>query len=322
MELNAIGFRSPWAFFWYCLWSVAPLAYVYISLMLLRDLCEYFPSTIQQPLQQYVPWLSSLARLMKSYYGFRLVDVWCVIEALFFIFCKLKVRYLQSRDPLESSLSAAPMLDAEERKALWDHMMEVDSDLTWVTGWFLDQPPIESMSRYDILDFVCWAMFDGRNQEHLTTQELQDLEGFVEELEYRISLTMYGVKEGEETDEVMASLELVEEEKDEESTTEPAGQEGQDGLTIRSGGNDDDGDNDDTLPRRNRTSSSNLSTTCQPNRNDSYQNFVIEEDGYNTPRKDGKQRYSSEEDSTLGSGSDSWSLASSRKPRPKKCTSL
>ncbi|KAL3921024.1 MAG: hypothetical protein SGILL_002971 [Bacillariaceae sp.] len=129
---------------------------------------------------------------MKSYYGFRLVDVWCIIEALFFIACKLKMRYLQSRDPLEASLSAAPMLDSEERRILWDHMMEADSDFSWVTEWFLDHPPIESISRYDIFDFICWAMFDGRNQEHLTSQELQDLEAFVEDLEYHISLQLYG----------------------------------------------------------------------------------------------------------------------------------
>lgn len=198
MEPNHLGFRSPWAFFWYFFFLIAPLAYIYIALMLLRDLCEYFPETIQQPLEVYVPFLARLTRVMKSYYGCRLVDIWCIIEAVFFVLCKLKFRYLQAKDTLEASLSAAPMLDPEERKALWERMMAVESEPSWLEEWFLDKPSIDSISLYDMVDFICWALFDGRNQEHLTTDELNDLEGFVEDLEYRISLQLYGAMEEEE----------------------------------------------------------------------------------------------------------------------------
>jgi hypothetical protein len=321
MELNAIGFNSPWAFLWYCLFLVAPLAYIYIGLMLLRDLCENFPLSVQQPLQHYVPWLATIARLMKSYYGFRLVDVWCVIEALFYVACKLKIRYLQSRDPLEASLSAAPMLDSEERKSLWDHMMEVDSDLTWVTGWFLDHPDsIEAISRYDIFDFVCWAMFDGRNQEHLTTQELQDLESFIEDMEYRISLMLYGVIDDDERDGSVGPLVIVQEEDEEEEAIETE-EDAKAGDPKEYHGDDIDNDDDSTLPRRGRTSSSNLSTMCQPARNDSDQNLYSDEFRMSTPSRSARRSdIVPEDDNTLGSGSDNWSsVASSRKPRPKKC---
>jgi hypothetical protein len=37
-------------------------------------------------------------------------------------------------------------------------------------------------------------MFETRHQEHLTTAELRQLESFVEDLEYRISLQLYGEK--------------------------------------------------------------------------------------------------------------------------------
>jgi hypothetical protein len=170
---------------------VAPLAYIYILLMLLRDLCLYFPETVYQPLQIYAPFLARLADHMTN--ASRIVDIWCVIEALFFIACKLKMQYLQSKDPLEASLSAAPMLDSDDRKLLWDRMMDVEQDdpTTFITGWFFDQP-IQQISRYDVCDFICWSMFDGRNQEHLTTQELHELECFVEELEYRVSLKLHG----------------------------------------------------------------------------------------------------------------------------------
>jgi len=192
MEPNHIGFHSPWAFLWYVVFLVAPLAYIYIALMLLRDLCEYFPETVQQPLEKYLPFLAMVTKMMKSYYGCRMVDVWCIIEAVFFIYCKLKIGYLQSKDPLEACLSAAPMQDPEERRALWEHIMEAESEPSWIQEWFLDRPSIETISLYDIYDFICWALFDGRNQEHLTTHELSDLEGFVEDLEYRLSLQLYG----------------------------------------------------------------------------------------------------------------------------------
>jgi len=210
MEPNHLGFHSPWAFLWYFFFLIAPLAYIYITLMLLRDLCEYFPETIQEPLDLHLPFLGRLTTMMKSYYGCRLVDIWCIIEAVFFIYCKIKIRYLQSKDPLEACLSAAPMLDPGERKALWDHMMAVESDLSWLSGWFLDKPSIDSISLYDINDFFCWAMFDGRNQEHLTTDELNDLEGFIEETEYRISIQMYGVIDEEESGNKMPCAESKE----------------------------------------------------------------------------------------------------------------
>lgn len=193
MESDAIGYWSPWTILWFGLFSVAPLAYFYIVLMLLRDLCVAFPGSIYEPLQLYVPYVASLADRMKG--SSRLVDFWCVIEALFFICFQLKFRYLNSKDPLEASLSAAPMYDPEERKLLWDRIMDAEKeDLGYfISGWFFDEP-IENISRYDVCDFFCWCMFDGRNQEHLTTLELHELESFVEDIEYRISIQLYGAQ--------------------------------------------------------------------------------------------------------------------------------
>jgi hypothetical protein len=193
MESDAIGYWSPWTILWFGLFSVAPLAYFYIVLMLLRDLCVSFPGSIYEPLQLYVPFLARLADRMKG--SSRLVDFWCVIEALFFICFQLKFRYLQSKDTLEASLSAAPMYDPEDRKVLWDRIMDAEKeDLgSFISGWFFDEP-IGNISRYDVCDFFCWCMFDGRNQEHLTLLELHELESFVEEIEYRISIQLHGAQ--------------------------------------------------------------------------------------------------------------------------------
>ena len=170
---------------------------MYILLMLLRDLCIYFPDSVYKPLEEYVPFLARLADRMNN--SSKLMDIWCIIEALFFIGMQLKMQYLQSKDPLEASLSAAPMLDPVDRKILWDRMIDIEKDdpIAWISGWFFDQP-IENISRYDVCDFICWSMFDGRNQEHLTLEELKELEGFVEDLEYFISLRLYSVHEKDE----------------------------------------------------------------------------------------------------------------------------
>ena len=165
--------------------------------MILRDLCIYFPDSLYHPLQHYVPFLARLADRMST--SSKVTEVWCVIEALFFIGVKLKIHYLQTRDPLEASLSAAPMMDPKDRKLLWDRMMEIEKDDpgSFLEGWFFDQP-IKNISRYDVCDFLCWSMFDGRNQEHLTLEELTDLEDFVEDLEYYISLKRFGPKQDED----------------------------------------------------------------------------------------------------------------------------
>jgi hypothetical protein len=299
MEPNYIGFRSPFAFIWYCFFLVAPLAYVYIVLMLLRDLCEYSPETIQQPLQQYLPILAKLITAMKSYNGYRLFDVWCVIEALFFIASKLKIRYLQSKDPLEASLSAAPMLDPDERRALWEHIVSAEPDPGWVSEWFLDHPSIDSISIYDILDFLCWAMFDGRNQEHLTTQELNDLEGFVEDLEYRISIHLYG--------------NAVEEEKEET------------GSMVSDGGEKDNTTRDyDVTTNRNRTSSDDATAPAGTDSNNNYDSYSIDKMRYESPLRSKFRRSSNEGGRTPNSIStrrseSSFSILSIERPRPEKC---
>lgn len=302
MEMDAVGFRSPWAFLSYFLFFVAPLAYIYIGLMLLRDLCEYFPETVQRPLHHYVPFLANLATLLKSYYGFRLVDVWCVIEALFYIACKLKIRYLQAKDPLEASLSAAPMLDSEERKVLWDHMMEFDSDLGWISEWFLDRPHIETISRYDIFDFICWAMFDGRNQEHLTTQELQDLESFVEDLEYRISMYLYG-------EETASSSNLILEEDSDRG-----------GDDSNRGTCEDDDMDPMVVQQRDRLNSDMAVTALSNNNLASIAERDEESQEFTTPVRIARQ-VSNDESSAAESGSGGdWTSLSTRRPRPKKGT--
>lgn len=139
------------------------------------------------------------------------VEIWVVIEALFYIIQILHIRYLQYKDPLEASLSAAPIATLDERRKLMDQMLDQmasmrhinpggcnDGDaISFIRGWFFDEE-LENITRYDVLDICTWSMFEGRNQEHLTEEEVGQLNWFVGKLECVIAVSLYGEKEEEE----------------------------------------------------------------------------------------------------------------------------
>jgi hypothetical protein len=104
------------------------------------------------------------------------------------------------------------MLTLEERRVLWKRMTDAEADdpVQFISGWFFDQP-LDGISKYDVRDFIAWSMFEGRNLEHLTLEELEQLDYFVDEIEWRISLQMYGAVKGEYEEE------LVDVEKEHES---------------------------------------------------------------------------------------------------------
>jgi len=141
----------------------------------------------------YLPHVAWIVECMHK--SSRVVEIWAIIEAVFYICLQLQVQYLQYQDPLEASLSAAPMFDQHERQTLWNYVMEVvqEDPISFLTGWFFDEK-IENISKYDYRDFVTWSMFEGRNQEHLTQEEISQLNSFVDEMEWRISIYLYGIK--------------------------------------------------------------------------------------------------------------------------------
>jgi hypothetical protein len=190
-EEKFVGIYSPVAVFWGIIFLTVPAAYLYIAMVLLRELCRTFPQTVFLPIQLYVSWLAHAVTAMNQVS--RWVEIWCSLEAIFYIGLKLHIKWLQTRDPLEASLSAAPMMELSDRLVLWDRMMECEATdpVAFLRGWFFDQR-LEKISKYDVRDFIAWSMFEGRHQEHLTVAELQQLEIFVEELEHRFSLFLYG----------------------------------------------------------------------------------------------------------------------------------
>jgi hypothetical protein len=195
-EPNHVGIYSPWAFVWGAVAATVPVAYLYILLILLRELSLYWPE-FAAFLHHYLPPLATLITLMHKSSTF--VEVWCLLEAVFYVTLKIYMLYLDTRDPLEASLRSAPFMKPHERQLLWQRMMQVEKEdpASLISGWFFDQD-IHKISRYDVREFVTWSMFEGRNQEHLTRDELQQLEEFVQSLEYSISLHWYGVQETEE----------------------------------------------------------------------------------------------------------------------------
>ena len=189
-----VGYLSPWAFLSTFMFLCVPLSYIYIVFILLREVCLTFPESVYGRLQHYIPLLARFIAAMQQ--SSRIVEVWCVIEAVFFLGFKLYIWWLQGRDTLECALSSAPLMEIQDRQRLWERMWNSDSlDLiSFVSGWFFDEP-IERISRYDMLDMISWSMFEGRHQEHLTTAEHCQLEAFLEEVEHRISLLLDGTSD-------------------------------------------------------------------------------------------------------------------------------
>lgn len=63
-----------------------------------------------------------MARTMRS--SSLAVEVWAVIEGVFYVILFLHRKWLNSLDTLELSLRSAPMLETGERAELWELMME------------------------------------------------------------------------------------------------------------------------------------------------------------------------------------------------------
>lgn len=47
-------------------------------------------------------------------------------------------------------------------------------------------------SKYDLRDWVVWAMFEGRHQEHLSTTEVHQAESFLEGITLKVSVELHG----------------------------------------------------------------------------------------------------------------------------------
>lgn len=202
MEKNAIGLLSPAGMFFAGVKLTVPLAYVYIVLILWRELCLSFPKTMLEShfMTNYFSVGVWTAQTMTS--SSLAVEVWAVIEGIFYVVLFLHRKWLNSLDTLELSLRSAPMLELRERAELWELMMDSeDKDCSkFITGWFFGEK-LEKLTRYDVMDFLTWSLFDGRNMEHLTHEEMIQLRGFVTDLEHNIALELHGVEE-EDTDDL------------------------------------------------------------------------------------------------------------------------
>ena len=211
-----IGIYSPWAVLYGILFVLTPLSYLYIAMVIVRELFGMHLIKFS-----YLPWLqqwtlaSAISRwdvegalegtFMKMtpqrQWLWLWIEVWCYLEAIFYILLRIRISWLQRQDPLEANFSAAPLLELSERGDLWRRIMECEDGHTGahISGWFFDEN-IENISAYDVRDFLAWSMFEGRHQEHLTTAELEQMEDFVDELQQRIGLELYGVAEYSDSD--------------------------------------------------------------------------------------------------------------------------
>lgn len=187
-----MGLYTPAGLFFLAMRLLVPLAYVYIALITLREMSDSSP-IFHSFIRNYIPKLSSVIDKMHKSSIF--VEIWVFVEAIFYIIQKLHIRYLQYKDPLEASLSAAPILTIEAREEMMGGiLMQIHSDdpVSFLRGWFFDEK-LENITRYDVHDFLAWCMFEGRNQEHLTRAEARQLHNFVNDFEWVLSIHLHGV---------------------------------------------------------------------------------------------------------------------------------
>ena len=191
VEKSERGILTPAGIFFFLIKLTAPIAYIYIVVILIRELCLQFPNSFQYYLNYYLPTLFQIVSKMTNISKF--VEIWAVIEGLFYICLRLHLQWLQYKCPLELSLKAHyPLMDRQERQDLFDKILDAESEdpISYLTGWFFDCD-LDKISRYDVLDFTAWAMFEGRNQEHLTEEEFTQLGQFVDLTEACISRQFY-----------------------------------------------------------------------------------------------------------------------------------
>ena len=172
---------TPLGILFFVVNAVVPVCYSYIALYALRSLLSKLGLLSSLPLDGYIRTvLSSLDGLPWH------VNAWAAVEAAFYVFQKCKISYFQGMDPLVMSLNAAPMMTGGERDKLFGRIMDSEGcdPVEFIRGWFFDAE-LGDVQRYDVLDFLCWSLFDGRNQEHLTVVEAASLAEYFERLEVR-----------------------------------------------------------------------------------------------------------------------------------------
>ena len=193
-----VGGNSWWSILWGSFQLVIPISYLCVFVFIVgavatRDhhVWQHFLRPTLVPLEECLSFGFRLTGFVSL--AWRTIECWCLLEVVFHLLIQIKLQWLQSLDPLEASLRAARWLNLNERALLWNRMMDSDAQdpISFVTGWFF-HCSLECISRYDICDFLTWFMFETRHQEHLTNEELQQLEQFVQHLEHRIGLQLYG----------------------------------------------------------------------------------------------------------------------------------
>mmetsp|Transcript_23401 Transcript_23401/g.33581 ORF Transcript_23401/g.33581 Transcript_23401/m.33581 type:complete len:233 (+) Transcript_23401:311-1009(+) len=161
------GMYTPAGLFYFTIKLTVPLAYLYIATFVIRDIA-YKTNTFD--IISSVPILRRF--LLNIEHLPLLVHIWAIIEAIFYVCLRLHIRWLQVKCPLEACLASAPMYELHERRELVERILDAVSHdpVSFIEGWFFDAP-ITSISRYDMLDFLSWCLFEGRSQEHLIEPE-------------------------------------------------------------------------------------------------------------------------------------------------------
>jgi len=182
------SFYSPLAILFMGVMFVSPLAYTYTGLWFLRRLAIATNT---------LTYLTNFSPILANFFHYlslvpSSVNLYSFLECVFYLFLTIKFRIFSNKDPLEMSLAASPMLTRAARWTLFNNILDAEKDdpIPFIRGWFFDAN-IADISRYDVLDYLCWALYEGRNQEHLTVDEAGDLTQMLAKLEDCISTQQF-----------------------------------------------------------------------------------------------------------------------------------
>jgi len=163
-----------------------PISYIYAFTVLLNTLGPPLVSFFSlNPPYNIAVGMVKLSTFMNSVPN--IYHIWSFLELVFWLVLKTKKNILSAYDPLQMSLSSAPLMPSSSRSLLFSRILDSTEDVEgFIKGWFFDVDT-SNVGRYDVMDWCSWSLFEGRNQEHLTKDEIVTLKGMVDEIEKRIA---------------------------------------------------------------------------------------------------------------------------------------
>jgi pimeloyl-ACP methyl ester carboxylesterase len=115
----------------------------------------------------------------------RVINIWLLCEALFFVYCQ-RVGFIAQRQPPETKVVR---LTPQERVALFERCLQtVNSPQEFAENWYRTDHTFKDLKRENIREWLAWGLFHKHNLEkEMDENEKQELDVLVRQFEKRCS---------------------------------------------------------------------------------------------------------------------------------------